>query len=210
MDDWAEQNLTKDITTDLTGESKSFRDSESDLVLVILLSLVVTYLVLCAQFENFAYPIVVMITIPLGVLGGLIGLWISDVSLNIYSQIGFLLLIGMVTKNGILIVEYANQLRSIKMELFEATVRASKRRFKPIMMTSLTAIIGAVPLLLSNGSGYESRESIGVVIFYGMSISTLITICILPGIYYFFSGFIKAKTNRKEIIQLELSKIEKE
>lgn len=210
MDDWAKQNLTKNVTTDLTGESKNFRDSESDLVLVIFLSLVVTYLVLCAQFENFAYPIVVMITIPLGVLGGLIGLWVSDVSLNIYSQIGFLLLIGMVTKNGILIVEYANQLRAKKIELLEATVSASKRRFKPIMMTSLTAIIGAVPLLLGNGSGYESRESIGVVIFYGMTISTLITICILPGIYYFFSGFIKVKADRKGIIQQELSKIDNE
>src|SRR5574344_385532 len=156
-------------------------------------------------WATYGHPIVVMITIPLGLFGGLLGLWILGVSLNIYSQIGMLLLIGMVTKNGILIVEFANQLRVKGNNLYDSVLKASVRRLKPILMTSLTAIIGALPLIIAKGSGYESREAVGTVIFFGMSIATVITLCLLPGLYYFFARFTEIPGDRVKRLQKELN-----
>lgn len=205
MDNWSSKNLNKDMSIALSGESKNFRESENDLVMVLGLAILVTFLVLAAQFESFIHPIVVMITIPLGLFGGLLGLWILGVSLNIYSQIGMLLLIGMVTKNGILIVEFANQLRVKGNNLYDSVLKASVRRLKPILMTSLTAIIGALPLIIAKGSGYESREAVGTVIFFGMSIATVITLCLLPGLYYFFARFTEIPGDRVKRLQKELN-----
>jgi HAE1 family hydrophobic/amphiphilic exporter-1 len=184
MDAWAAKNLDKSMSVSLNGESRNFRDSENEMLMVFLLSVIVTYLVLAAQFESLIHPVSIMITIPLGIFGGLLGLWIMKLSINIYSEIGLLLLVGMVTKNGILIVEFANQLRESAPDLMTATIKASVRRIKPILMTSLTAIIGALPLIMANGSGFESRRAVGAVIFFGMSVATLITLVVLPGFYY--------------------------
>ncbi len=204
LDAWCAQHLENDMSTALTGESKDFRESENDIVLVLLLSIFVTYLVLAAQFESFMHPVTVMVTIPLGIFGGLMGLWIMHVSLNIYSQIGFMMLIGMVTKNGILIVEFANQLRVQGQTVHDAIIHASIRRLRPIMMTSLTSVIGALPLILATGSGFESRQAIGAVIFYGMAVSTIITLLILPGIYYVFASCTKVAGERERRLQQEL------
>lgn len=189
MDKWSSDNLEPSMSVALNGESRHFRESENELAVVLGLAVLVAYLVLAAQFESFLYPVIVMVTIPLGLSGGLMGLWIMNISLNIYSEIGLLLLIGMVTKNGILIVEFANQLRRDGESVFYAVKKASLRRLKPILMTSLTAIIGALPLILAKGSGYESRQALGAVIFYGMGTATLITVFVVPGIYLMLAGF---------------------
>ncbi|WP_026960660.1 efflux RND transporter permease subunit [Aliagarivorans taiwanensis] len=179
----AVEMLPNDISIDYNGESKDFRDNQSNTVLVFGLALLVAYLVLAAQFESFINPLVVMFTVPMGLLGGLAGLMIMGESLNIYSQIGMLMLIGMVTKNGILIVEYANQLRDRGIDFNEAIVQASSRRLRPILMTAFTTIAGSIPLLLSTGAGAESRMAVGVVILFGMAFSTVVTLVVIPAIY---------------------------
>ncbi len=138
------------------------------MVMVFALALLVVYLVLVAQFESMLTPAVVMVTVPLGIFGGLLGLWLTGQEMSIYSQIGMIMLIGMVTKNGILIVEFINQLRQRGEAFDEAIIAGSVRRLRPILMTSLTAIIGAVPLMLSMGRA-TSRMSVGTVVFFGLS-----------------------------------------
>lgn len=183
MDEWARQHLPAGMTVDYAGESKDFRDSQGDVLAVFALAVLVAFLVMAAQFESFLNPLVVMFTVPLGILGGLLGLWLLGLSLDLYGQIGMLLLIGMVTKNGILIVEFANQLRSRGAEFEAAIIEAAVRRLRPILMTSATAIIAAIPLMLSRGAGYESRVAVGTVVFFGMLLATLVTLFMVPACY---------------------------
>jgi len=129
------------------------------------LALLVAYLVLAAQFESFINPLVVMFTVPMGVFGGFLGLLVTSQGINIYSQIGMIMLIGMVTKNGILIVEFANQLRDRGLALDKAIIDASTRRLRPILMTAFTTLVGAIPLIFSTGAGSESRIAVGTVVF---------------------------------------------
>jgi len=163
----------------------------------------VAYLVLAAQFESFINPLVVMFTVPMGVFGGFLGLFLMGQGLNIYSQIGMIMLIGMVTKNGILIVEFANQLRDRGIEFEKAIVDASARRLRPIMMTAFTTLAGAVPLILSTGAGYESRVAVGTVIFFGMGFATLVTLFVIPAMYRLISqttqapGHVEAELNKE-------------
>jgi len=148
----------------------------------------VAYLVLAAQFESFINPMVVMFTVPMGVFGGFLGLFLTGQGLNIYSQIGMIMLIGMVTKNGILIVEFANQLRDRGIELEQAIIDASARRLRPILMTAFTTLIGAVPLIMSTGAGSESRIAVGTVVFFGMAFATFVTLLVIPAMYRLISG----------------------
>ncbi len=152
--------LPGDISIYYSGESKDFKENQSSVLIVFALALLVAYLVLAAQFESFINPLVVMLTVPMGVVGGFIGLNLMQLGLNIYSQIGMLMLIGMVTKNGILIVEFANQLRDKGVSLDKAIIDSSARRLKPILMTAFTTLAGAIPLILSTGAGYESRIAV--------------------------------------------------
>ena len=184
LDGWAADHLPTGMTVDYAGESKDYRDNQGEMVMVFGLALLVVYLVLVAQFESLLTPAVVMVTVPLGIFGGLLGLWLTGQELSIYSQIGMIMLIGMVTKNGILIVEFINQLRQRGESFEEAIIAASVRRLRPILMTSLTAIIGAVPLMVSMGAGYESRMAVGTVVFFGLSLATLVTLLIVPAIYH--------------------------
>ncbi|MFM9798520.1 efflux RND transporter permease subunit [Aeromonas dhakensis] len=184
LDGWANANLPNGMTVDYAGESKDYRDNQGEMVMVFALALLVVYLVLVAQFESMLTPAVVMVTVPLGIFGGLLGLWLTGQEMSIYSQIGMIMLIGMVTKNGILIVEFINQLRQRGEGFDEAIIAGSVRRLRPILMTSLTAIIGAVPLMLSMGAGYESRMSVGTVVFFGLSLATLVTLLLVPAIYH--------------------------
>ncbi|HGY5238362.1 MULTISPECIES: efflux RND transporter permease subunit [Aeromonas] len=184
LDGWANANLPSGMTVDYAGESKDYRDNQGEMVMVFGLALLVVYLVLVAQFESMLTPAVVMVTVPLGIFGGLLGLWLTGQELSIYSQIGMIMLIGMVTKNGILIVEFINQLRQRGEAFDEAIIAGSVRRLRPILMTSLTAIIGAVPLMLSMGAGYESRMAVGTVVFFGLSLATLVTLLMVPAIYH--------------------------
>jgi HAE1 family hydrophobic/amphiphilic exporter-1 len=184
LDGWAADHLPTGMSVDYAGESKDYRDNQGEMALVFGLALLVVYLVLVAQFESLLTPAVVMMTVPLGIFGGLLGLWLTGQELSIYSQIGMIMLIGMVTKNGILIVEFINQLRQRGEGFEEAIIKGSVRRLRPILMTSLTAIIGAVPLMLSMGAGYESRMAVGTVVFFGLSLATLVTLLVVPAIYH--------------------------
>jgi len=188
LDELAIQELPEDISISYSGDSKDYKENSSSVLMVFGLALLVAYLVLAAQFESFINPMVVMFTVPMGVFGGFIGLVLMGQGLNIYSQIGMIMLIGMVTKNGILIVEFANQLRDQGRELQTAIIDASARRLRPILMTAFTTLAGAIPLLLSSGAGSESRIAVGTVIFFGMAFATFVTLLVIPAMYRLISG----------------------
>lgn len=205
LDQWAADHLPAGITVDYAGESKDYRDSQGDVLAVFALALLVAFLVMAAQFESFLNPLVVMFTVPLGILGGLLGLWLLGLSLNLYSQIGMLLLIGMVTKNGILIVEFANQLRSRGQDFVSAILDAAVRRLRPILMTSATAIIAAIPLMLSRGAGYESRVAVGTVVFFGMLVATCVTLVLVPAFYRLLARHTQAPERQGQLLEQALA-----
>ena len=155
---------------------------------MFLLSLLVVYLVLSAQFESFLHPLIIMLTVPLAVVGALLGLWLTGQTLNIYSQIAIIMLVGLAAKNGILIVEFTNQLRAEGLEREEALLDAASLRLRPIIMTSITTIMGAVPLVLSGGAGAETRFVIGVVVIAGVLVSTLLSLLVVPLTYHWLTA----------------------
>ena len=180
--------LPKNVTTDLNGSSREYRDSGDEMKVTLVLALIFIYLVLAAQFESFIGPFVIMLTVPLGFLGAIFVMWLNAKlgdggSLNVYSRIGLVMLVGLITKNGILIVEFANQLRRAGQEKIEAVLEASTLRLRPILMTALATVLGALPLALSTGAGAEARRAIGWVIVGGVSIGTLLTLFIIPVVY---------------------------
>ncbi|MFC3033569.1 efflux RND transporter permease subunit [Pseudoalteromonas fenneropenaei] len=179
----AAQENTHDGAIDYKGESQLFYEGASAMTYVFILALTVTFLVLAAQFESFVHPFVIMLTVPLGLMGAMLGLYATDNTLNIYSQIGIVMLIGLSAKNGILIVEFANQLRDRGMAFKEAVITAAAQRLRPIIMTSLTTVMSAIPLVLATGPGAESRMVIGVVVFAGVSVATLLTLFVVPCAY---------------------------
>ncbi|MEJ7930969.1 efflux RND transporter permease subunit [Ramlibacter sp. AN1015] len=183
MDQTAAKLLKSGYTTDLNGTSREFRASQGALAIVFVLALVFIFLVLAAQFESFVDPLVIMLSVPLSMVGALLALKWSGGSLNVYSQIGLITLVGLITKHGILIVEFANQLREDGMEMVDALVRASAQRLRPILMTTGAMVLGAVPLALADGAGAESRQQIGWVIVGGMSLGTLLTLFVVPTMY---------------------------
>lgn len=202
LDQKAIELLPSDISVSYSGESKDYKENQSSILVVFALALLVAYLVLAAQFESFINPLVVMFTVPMGVFGGFLGMVIMEQGLNIYSQIGMIMLIGMVTKNGILIVEFTNQLRDRGIEFEKAVIDASARRLRPILMTAFTTLAGAIPLILSTGAGYESRVAVGTVIFFGMGFATLVTLFVIPAMY----RLISASTQSPGHVEAELNK----
>lgn len=202
LDQQAIEMLPGDLSVSYSGESKDYKENQSSVLVVFGLALLVAYLVLAAQFESFINPLVVMLTVPMGVFGGFLGLIAMGEGLNIYSQIGMIMLIGMVTKNGILIVEFTNQLRDRGIEFEKAIIDASARRLRPIMMTAFTTLAGAIPLILSSGAGYESRVSVGTVIFFGMAFATLVTLFVIPAMY----RLVSARTQSPGHVEAELNK----
>ncbi|WP_394247409.1 vibriobactin export RND transporter permease subunit VexH [Vibrio profundi] len=202
LDQQAIEQLPGDISVSYSGESKDYKENQSSILIVFALAMLVAYLVLAAQFESFINPLVVMFTVPMGVFGGFLGLVVMSQGLNVYSQIGMIMLIGMVTKNGILIVEFANQLRDRGIEFEKAIIDASARRLRPIMMTAFTTLAGAIPLITSTGAGYESRVAVGTVIFFGMGFATLVTLFVIPAMYRLVSGSTRAPGH----VEAELNK----
>ena len=188
MDRAAAEVLTPEYQTALDGQSREFRESGQQLYLVFVLALAFIYLVLAAQFESFRGPLVIMLTVPLAVTGALLVMKLTGGTLNVYSQIGLVMLIGLITKNGILIVEFANQLRDTGREKTEALVEACSLRLRPILMTTLATVLGAVPLAIATGAGAESRSAIGWVIVGGMSVGTLFTLFVIPVAYTYIVG----------------------
>ena len=162
----------------------------------------IVFLVLAAQFESWIHPLIIMLSVPLAITGALLGLWWAGISLNIYSQIGIIMLLGLMAKNGILIVEFANQLRDKGYEVRDAILEGASLRFRPVLMTTISTVFGAVPLVLATGAGAESRASIGIVILGGLVFATTLTLFIIPVLYNLLARFAKS-TNA---IALELEK----
>ena len=175
--------LKPGYTTDVNGTSREFKNSQGSLTVVFVLALLFIFLVLAAQFESFVDPFVIMLSVPLSMIGALLALKMSNGSLNVYSQIGLITLVGLITKHGILIVEFANQMREAGMEMREAVIKAASQRLRPILMTTGAMVLGAVPLALSTGAGAESRIQIGWVIVGGMTLGTVLTIFVVPTMY---------------------------
>jgi multidrug efflux pump len=193
-------NLPAEARIGYTGQSKDFRDSSNAIYVTFAMALLVVFLVLAAQFESWINPFIIMLTVPLAVTGGLAALAITGQSLNIYSQIGMILLIGLMTKNGILIVEFANQLRERGYSVREAVIESSVLRLRPILMTSIAMIGGAIPLAWSTGAGAEARNAIGSVIVGGVTVSTLLTVLVVPSIYLLIGGYTKPATYVGELL----------
>ncbi|MDR2271627.1 MAG: efflux RND transporter permease subunit [Sphingobacterium sp.] len=195
MDRIKEKVLDQSFTTDLSGESRDYVESSSNTLFAFGLALLLIYLILAAQFESFLDPFIIILTVPMAVAGALISLWMFDQTWNIFSQIGTIMLIGLVTKNGILIVEFANQMREEGMEKFEAIMHSAESRLRPILMTSLAIALGALPIAMSLGAASTSRIGMGVVIVGGTIFSLILTLFIIPAIYYMWS---RPKKHRPE------------
>ena len=187
MNETASKVLKPGYATDLNGTSREFVKSSGSLVIVFILALLFIFLVLSAQFESFVDPLVILLSVPLSMVGALLALQWSGGTLNVYSQIGLITLVGLITKHGILIVEFANQLRAEGMEVLEAVKHSATLRLRPILMTTGAMVLGAIPLALASGAGAESRKQIGWVIVGGMSLGTLLTIFVVPTMYTFFA-----------------------
>ena len=175
--------LPDNVSIDYKGESQLYHEAGSSFVYVFILALAVTYLILAAQFESWIHPLVIMLTVPLALVGAFIGLYFAGMTLNIYSQIGLVMLIGLAAKNGILIVEFANQLRDAGLAFEEALKRAAMQRLRPIVMTGFTTVFSALPLVMASGPGAESRMVIGMVIFAGVLVSAFMTLYVVPTAY---------------------------
>ncbi|MEN1942755.1 efflux RND transporter permease subunit [Luteimonas sp. MJ293] len=180
---YAQQNLPETVRTQFLGGAQEYQEANRAAAFAFGMALLIVFLVLAAQFESLLQPLVIMLTVPLAVAGGLFGLYIAGSSLNIYSQIGLIVLIGLAAKNGILIVEFANQLRDEGKDVVEAALEAAETRFRPIIMTGLSTAAGAIPLIMASGPGAESRITIGLVIFTGVLVATLFTLIVIPSTY---------------------------
>ncbi len=191
----AKDVLDESFSTELTGASRDFEESSSNVWFAFVLALLLIYLVLSAQFESFRDPIVIMVTVPLAITGALISLWFFNQSLNIFSQIGIIMLVGLVTKNGILIVEFANQLQDKGQSLMEAIQEASVLRLRPILMTSLATSLGALPIAMALGAGAKSRMGMGIVVVGGVMFSLILTLYVIPTMYSYLS---KTRIHAKE------------
>jgi multidrug efflux pump len=176
-------HLPPTATIDYKGESQDFKGAGGSLMFVFVLGLVVVFLVLAAQFESFVHPLVILVSVPLAMAGALLGIYASGGTLNLYTQIGLVMLVGLAAKNGILIVEFANQLRDQGEPFDQALRQAAQIRLRPILMTSITTVAGAAPLLLATGAGSETRAAIGVVVFWGVLAATLFTVYVVPAAY---------------------------
>ncbi|TCZ87921.1 efflux RND transporter permease subunit [Lysobacter sp. N42] len=199
-----EEELPDQAQIDWKGESREFQAAGGAVVLTFTLALLIVFLVLAAQFESFVHPAVIMLTVPLGVLGALIGLWLTGGTLNLFSQIGIVMLVGLAAKNGILIVEFANQLRDEGRSIREAIVEAAAVRLRPILMTSIATVVGAVPLVLAGGPGSASRATIGIVVIFGVSFSTLLSLFVIPAFYLLLAKYTKSpEATGRELERLE-------
>lgn len=205
---WTRQVVAEELPDyaqiDWKGESREYQEAGGAILLTFTLALLIVYLVLAAQFESFIHPFVIMLTVPFALFGALLGLWVTGGTLNLFSQIGIVMLIGLAAKNGILIVEFANQLRDDGRSVHHAIAEASAVRLRPILMTAAATIMGAVPLVLAGGPGSASRATIGVVVIFGVAFSTLLTLFVVPAFYALLAPF----TRSPEAVAHELAKLE--
>ncbi|MFN2457594.1 MAG: efflux RND transporter permease subunit [Chitinophagaceae bacterium] len=206
MEEISDQLLDETFSTALSGSSRDYSESSSNTSFAFFLALALIFLILAAQFESFIDPFIIMVTVPLAIAGALLSLWIFGHTLNIFSQIGMIMLIGLVTKNGILIVEFANQNRLKGMEKTEAAIYSATQRLRPILMTSLAMALGALPIALSLGAAATSRIPLGVVIVGGIIFSLILTLFVIPAMY----SYLSTKKKKSELDNLEIVTVEKE
>jgi multidrug efflux pump len=199
MNATAKKVLKEGYATDLNGQSREYRSASGSLAIVFAMALLFIYLVLAAQFESFIDPFVIMLSVPLSMVGALFALQYTGGSLNVFSQIGLVTLVGLITKHGILIVEFANQLREQGVQTWEAVQQSAKLRLRPILMTTGAMVLGALPLAYATGAGAESRQQIGWVIVGGMSLGTLLTIFVVPTMYTLFARKAAPGANKTEV-----------
>jgi multidrug efflux pump len=192
LNNLAVDNLPPEARLSYKGLSQEFQDSSAAIYLTFGLAFIIVFLVLAAQFESWIHPLIIMLSVPLAVTGALIALAWSGISLNIYSQIGIIMLLGLMAKNGILIVEFANQLRDKGYEVKEAILEGASLRFRPVLMTTISTVFGAVPLVIATGAGAESRAAIGMVILGGLIFATTLTLFIIPVLYNLLARFAKS------------------
>ena len=195
LDNLALTSLPPEARVSYAGQSREFRDSSSSLMITFGLALLIVFLVLAAQFESFVHPIIIMLSVPLAITGALATLYFTGITLNVYSQIGLVMLIGLVAKNAILIVEFANQLREQGRSIKDAVKESAAARLRPILMTTIATVFGAMPLALASGAGAESRSSIGWVIVGGVTFSTLLSLFIVPTLYSLLARFTKPSSH---------------
>jgi multidrug efflux pump len=198
----AAEALPSTAYIEYAGESREFREASSNMYLTFLLALAFIYLVLAAQFESFTDPFIIMLTVPLSITGALLALWWSGGTLNIYSQVGLVTLIGLITKHGILIVEFSNQLRDKGQQMREAVIEAATLRLRPILMTTGAMVLGAVPLAVATGAGAESRQDIGWVIVGGLLVGTFFTLFVIPVVYTYLSRRVFIEADQEGIADL--------
>ncbi len=202
----AREELPEYAQIDWKGESREYQRAGSAVLLTFAMALLVVYLVLAAQFESFIHPLVIMLTVPLGVLGALLGLYLSGGTLNLFSQIGIVMLVGLAAKNGILIVEFANQLRDEGRNVHRAIVESAMVRLRPILMTSIATVVGAIPLVVAGGPGSASRATIGVVVIFGVTVSTFLSLFVVPAFYALLAPY----TQSPQTVANELARQERE
>jgi multidrug efflux pump len=208
--DWmrktAEEELPETAQIDYKGQSREFVNAGGAVLFTFTMALLIVYLVLAAQFESFVHPFVIMLTVPLAVTGALLGLMLSGKTLNLFSQIGIVMLVGLAAKNGILIVDFANKLRDEGRSVRDAIVEAAGVRLRPILMTSIATVAGAVPLVLSGGPGSASRSAIGVVVIFGVAFSTILSLYVVPSFYALLAPY----TGSPEALSREIDRLEVE
>jgi multidrug efflux pump subunit AcrB len=197
----AKNQLDPTFSTALTGPSRDYEESGSNIMFAFGLALLLIYLILAAQFESFVDPFIVMLTVPLALAGALLSLWYFNQTLNIFSEIGIIMLIGLVTKNGILIVEFANQLRAQGLPKMEAIQKAAVARLRPILMTSLATALGALPIAMSLGAAAKSRMGMGIVVVGGIVFSLILTLFVIPAMYSYLSREHKKKSEKKHELE---------
>ncbi len=201
----AAATLPESIDMILLGEAATYQETTNEVALTYLIALIVVFLVLCAQFEGFTSALVISLIIPFGVAAAVFALYLSGTSVNIYSQIALVMLIGLMAKNGILLVEFSDQLRDQGYSLYDATLEGATVRLRPVAMTLLSTVLGGLPLILSSGAGAEARESIGWVVFGGIGLAAIFTLFLTPSLYYLIARFSKARAHEAERLKDELS-----
>jgi multidrug efflux pump len=201
---WFEETVKRELPPEAVlmwdGESGDYVRSSGELAFTFLFAIVIVFLVLAAQFESFVHPAIIMVTVPLALLGAVFGLKLHGMSINIFSQIAVIMLIGIAAKNGVLIVEFANQLRDRGVEFTEAVIEASVTRLRPVLMTSLCTAFGAIPFLFATGAGAEQREPIGVVVFYGTLVSVFLTLFVVPAVYALVAKRTRSKEHNSRLV----------
>jgi multidrug efflux pump len=187
MDGITKNILPPGFSTALAGQSRDYAESSSSLIFAFIFAIILIYLVLAAQFESLIDPFIILLTVPMALTGALLSLWITGQSINVFSEIGIIMLIGLITKNGILIVEFANQRKEEGLSVRDAVLAAAASRFRPILMTTLAMIFGTLPIALSLGTSSGSRTSLGIAVVGGLIFAGILTLYVIPSIYSYFS-----------------------